>query len=512
MDGNKLGKNKEKLERLLSLEKEKRVTNDMNRNKFERRNTITQSPIHNHTELNMNNPSNTRSSGESILQNTFNFMSPLTDVGNKFINTSKKRIFYWLGIPTKYDEMVYYAKWWKVYDNCITIINIMIIVLAFYDYELNFNYPRNIMADYNSVRLIMITLALLTIFCVTRRHYMKNKWKNIKIIQKIYIDDAYGGGKSGIQDFFFQEDSLIIGDKKIDSILGMGLLRDVIINLIIPYPHMDFHIYFEELDRENNILVKVDYLLSDFIYVFLLFRTLYVVRAFVNYSIFSDHYALKISKENKVQNNFRFAIKCLIKVYHIKLVMWFFFGSVLIFGFMLRIFERPYWVQMGRIEFNSFQVPMWCTFITMLTIGYGDFSPLTKLGKIICVLSGLWGVFISSMIIVCLHGLLDLSNDQFNVFTKVVKSRVAVNFIETAYLFHKSKYFLDKKNINESKVKYRNMIELYVEFKNMRNESKSIYRSNGLLHYNMKLLKEMNKINHRMNKIEIDLDAAKKKV
>jgi predicted nuclease with TOPRIM domain len=51
------------------------------------------------------------------------------------------------------------------------------------------------------------------------------------------------------------------------------------------------------------------------------------------------------------------------------------------------------------------------------------------------------------------------------------------------------------------------MLNCYSEYKNMRNESKSIYRSNGLLHYNMKLLKEMKKFNQRFDKVEIDLEA-----
>lgn len=505
MDASNTGKNIEKLERLISRDKEKRENST---------NPYDASTYNNPTKPVNQNEVNVRSSPYSNLRpsdNAFDFMSPLTGAGTKLIDTSKKKLYNWLGIPTKYDEIAYYSRWWKVYDNFITIMNIMIIVLAFYDYELNFHYPRNIIANYNSVRLLMITLALLTIFCVIRRHYMKNMWKNIKIVQKIYIDDAYEAGNSGIQDLLFHEDSLIIGDKK-SNLFGMGLLRDVIINLIMPYPRMDFHITKNELDRDKNVIVKVDYLLSDFIYIFLLLRSLFLVRAFVNYSIFSDHYASKVCKEYKVQNNFRFAIKSLLKVYHIKLVMWFFFGSVLIFGFMLRIFERPYWVGQGRIEFNSFQVPIWCTFITMFTIGYGDFAPMTTLGKIVMVIASLWGVFITSLIVVCLHGLLDLSNDQFNVFTKIVKSRVAVGFIETAYVFHKSKHLLSRKNMLESKMKYRDMIELYMEFKNMRNESKSIYRCNGMIHYNMKLMKEIKKINQKMDKIEIDLDPSKKKI
>ena len=194
--------------------------------------------------------------------------------------------------------------------------------------------------------------------------------------------------------------------------------------------------------------------------------------------------------------------------------MWLFFASVVIFGFMLRIFDRPLWVLKGRIEFESYFIPMWCIFVTMLTIGFGDFFPITFLGKVITYIAALWGVFICSLIIVCLQGLLDLSNDQFSVFTKILKSRTAMNFIETAYIFHKKKS--RAVNRRELKMKYSylygEMLQFFYEFKNMRNESKSIYRSNGLMHYNMKMLKEMKKINQRMDKIDLVIDNSKKKV
>jgi hypothetical protein len=507
------GKNREKLESLLAKEK---LTKDNNQFSVEIKDRKL-SPSQEFKNSPQNSQNNQVSNGTTnptklpLIQQNQNFVSPTSSQHNlDLILLSKNKIFGWLGIPTKFDEMIYYARWWKFYDNCITIINLLIILLAFYDYELNFTYPRQIMADYSSVRLIMITLAILSIFCVYRRHFMKNKWKNIKVMDKIYIDDAYGMDSNSIENLLFEEDNLVIGDRK-DKLLSPRFYFEVCLNLIMPIPGFDFHISVQELDRDSNKLKNVEYLLSDFFYLVVLLRSLYIIRAYINYSIFSDHYAYKICKEYKVQNNFRFAIKCLLKIFHIKLVLWFFFGSVCIFGFMLRIFERPFWVEKGRIEFDSYLTPMWCTFITMLTIGYGDFSPITTMGKLVAFIIGLWGVFISSLIIVCLHGLLDLSNDQFLVFTKILKSRVAVNFIESAYTFHKSKFLISKKNIQVTKGNYQDMLRNYYEFKNMRNESKSIYRSNGLLHYNMKLLKEMKKLNQRMDKLEIDIEAAKKK-
>jgi hypothetical protein len=432
-----------------------------------------------------------------------NFFKHLGNITLPFIGT--KKLFNWLGIPTKYDELTHYQKWWRFYDNCITLTNILIILLAYYDYELNFSYPRKIVANYSSIRVVMIVLSLLSIFCVFKRHYMKNKWKNIKLSDED-IKNKESLDKEKLEAAIFEEEDTLIADKK-TSFLGLNLAMDIVINLILPYPQLDFIITFQELDREQGKLMNVDYLFSDFIYLTLMIRVLYLVRALINYSIFSDNYAYRMCKEYKVKNNIRFNLKCLLKIYSLKLVIWFFLASVIIFGFVLRIVERPMWVEKGRIEFETFINPMWCMVITMLTVGYGDFYPLTKLGKCIGFLGSLWGVFISSLIIVCLHGMLELSNDQFLVFVKIIKSRIAIKFIENTYAFHKSRK--TPANVLGAKIDYYSMVESFYEFKNMRNESKSVFRSNGLLYYNMKLLKEMKKINMRVNKFESDIENAK---
>ena len=90
---------------------------------------------------------------------------------------------------------------------------------------------------------------------------MKNKWKNVKIIQKIYIDNAYGN--DNIEDQLFEENRLVIGEKKSDSI-GITLYIDILVHLILPYPELDFNIYTTEIDRDTNSFVQNNYLFSDF--------------------------------------------------------------------------------------------------------------------------------------------------------------------------------------------------------------------------------------------------------
>ncbi len=318
----------------------------------------------------------------------------------------------------------------------------------------------------------MISLALFSIFCVFRRYRYKQKWRNVKILNKQnfaglstslnkydydshnkkikYIENEEENFEdNNIEDYFFSDDRLIFGDGG-TKFFSFRLFMDLLINLIMPYPGLDFIITSNEINRDTNKVEEVQYLFSDFIYLILSLRLIFLMRAALNYSIFSDNYAIILCKENKVPNNYRFVIKCLLKTHHIKLVMFFFCAGVIFFGFMLRIFERPFWVQRGSIEYDSYFVPMWCTFVTMLTIGFGDYYPITYLGKVITYIGALWGVFITSLIIVCLQGLLDLSSDQFSVFTKILKSKSAMKLIESSYLLHRKR--LKVKNKRELKL------------------------------------------------------------
>ena len=75
--------------------------------------------------------------------------------------------------------------------------------------------------------------------------------------------------------------------------------------------------------------------------------------------------------------------------------------SIMLASFILRAAEMPVDdIMGGKVGWKYYWNSMWCTYMTMTTIGYGDIVPASTMGKLICVIMLLWGNFLISLIIV----------------------------------------------------------------------------------------------------------------
>lgn len=48
---------------------------------------------------------------------------------------------------------------------------------------------------------------------------------------------------------------------------------------------------------------------------------------------------------------------------------------------------------------GNLYLSVYTTVITMTTVGYGDLSPRTSLGKIVAMIAALWGAFLISLMV-----------------------------------------------------------------------------------------------------------------
>ena len=152
--------------------------------------------------------------------------------------------------------------------------------------------------------------------------------------------------------------------------------------------------------------------------------------------------------------SFMFSIKALMKkkpysVLIVSLVL-----SVTLFGFTLRIFERPLSTASTQ-NFNSIANSFWVTLITMTTVGYGDFYPKSNIGRLVGIIIAFWGVLFVSLFVVTLTNLLDFEGGEEKSYYLLQRLKQkdklkveAVNLLSSAY---KKKLTLKKYPNNKRK-------------------------------------------------------------
>eukprot|EP01063_Lacrimia_lanifica_P005700 TRINITY_DN13439_c0_g1_i1.p1 TRINITY_DN13439_c0_g1~~TRINITY_DN13439_c0_g1_i1.p1 ORF type:complete len:532 (+),score=177.75 TRINITY_DN13439_c0_g1_i1:56-1651(+) len=73
----------------------------------------------------------------------------------------------------------------------------------------------------------------------------------------------------------------------------------------------------------------------------------------------------------------------------------------------------------------TFEESMWLTFITMTTVGYGDFSPKTRAGRCIAVLTTVHGLLSTSLLINAVDSALTLSHSQGKIVEFMTEAKMS---------------------------------------------------------------------------------------
>ena len=100
-------------------------------------------------------------------------------------------------------------------------------------------------------------------------------------------------------------------------------------------------------------------------------------------------------------------------------------------AYVLRIFELPFFDKDAdpANQLDSYFNAVWCIVITLTTVGYGDISPSTIPGRLICMISALWGAFLIGAIVSCLNDTFGLTYEQELALGKIRLSRKAAKTI-----------------------------------------------------------------------------------
>jgi len=142
-------------------------------------------------------------------------------------------------------------------------------------------------------------------------------------------------------------------------------------------------------------------------------------RLFDHYTVWTDERAMRVCKINGFTADSKFAIKAYLKyksfiVLFISLVL-----SIVVFGFAVRLFERPF-----SEDFDSVYNCFWNVIVTMTTIGYGDIYVQTHLSRLVIIAACIWGVFILSLFVVTLNNITELSNEEQQAYEEIRKREI----------------------------------------------------------------------------------------
>ena len=89
---------------------------------------------------------------------------------------------------------------------------------------------------------------------------------------------------------------------------------------------------------------------------------------------------------------------------------------------------------------------LWLIVITITTVGYGDVSPCTNPGRLIAMISALWGAFLISLLVLTVGNVFELKHQQQMALRHIRLTRRAAVTISTGI-----KYFLAKKRYYQVK-------------------------------------------------------------
>lgn len=226
-----------------------------------------------------------------------------------------------------------------------------------------------------------------------------------------------------------------------DTLVNTGLYKllivEIILNVITPYPFIWDEKYEESYSDYDT---KVKYRVNDiFLLLMCLARLYLLVRTSLVLSTFMDTRSQRVCIMSGSEASLMFSIKSLMKKKPYSVLICSLVLSVALFGFVLRIFERPLSVASGQ-DFNSINNAFWVTLITMTTVGYGDFFPKSNIGRFVGILIAFWGVAFVSLFVVTLTNLLLFQNGEEKSFillqrlkSKDALKRQAVNVMTAAY-------------------------------------------------------------------------------
>ena len=305
----------------------------------------------------------------------------------------------------------------------------------------------------------------------------------------------------------------------IDKFYQTDLIYYLIIEIILALIHPNLLLKNKYVTcKKSWNMINVKYQINDFLIAINIIRVFYLIKIYVFCSNFYNARSDRVCKLTGKQLNFFFAFKCLLVENSITTLITVTIITIFGFSYLLKIIEGPISIQ-NKDEinnYNSFLNCFWNVFVTMTTVGYGDYYPLDFLGRFITFFIALSGNLLVALIIVGFQNKTELSIDEKNALNFIQRleqkdniKKFAASYFKSNFSFviMKRKLLRDELQINEKNKK--KIIELAKDTFEKRKKFKEAVHT---YHVFYKMEDDVDKVKKKISKLDESLDDMNKNI
>lgn len=271
--------------------------------------------------------------------------------------------------------------------------------------------------------------------------------------------------------------------KENETLISSGyykfLILELILNVIHPIPKLNLTISISQRYSQQDAFLEINILLTILL---LFFRSYHIFKYFSFHSRWYSYETEKLCLQSQTILDSVFTIKAEFKEKPFVLVGATMIISIFIFGYSLRTVEMCFMATSGQ-NWMYFWNGLWCIIITMTTVGFGDFFPVSIIGRIIAIISCFWGTFLISLMVAAMTVTVEFNSQEAIAYDSIKAAYFEIDYgtqatilIQTAFRYRKILKNQVNIGLNERKKssvfqKLKLTLEKFRKMKKSKNES-----------------------------------------